>query len=219
MKKIFEGVFQEGKKIYTINAVPGTKVYGEPLLDSGGKEYREWIPTHSKLAAAIINKMREFPIKEGSRILYLGASTGTTVSHLSDIVGKSGIIYAVEFSERSFREFLRVCTKRRNIVPILADARKTSEYYWIEEVDFIYCDIAQPDQTEIALKNSKEFLAPKGYLLLSIKSQSIDVTKNPQHVYKAEMEKIKSVGMEVIQKIDLEPYEDKHALITARSEH
>ncbi len=36
-----------------------------------------------------------------SQVLYLGAASGTSVSHVSDIVGPDGSVYAVEFSHRS----------------------------------------------------------------------------------------------------------------------
>jgi fibrillarin-like rRNA methylase len=37
------------------------------------------------------------------QVLYLGAASGTTVSHVSDVVGPEGMVYAVEFSHRSGR--------------------------------------------------------------------------------------------------------------------
>jgi len=47
-------------------------------------------------------------IRPGSKVLYLGAASGTTVSHVSDIVGKDGIVYAVEFSHRSGRDLVNM---------------------------------------------------------------------------------------------------------------
>jgi fibrillarin-like pre-rRNA processing protein len=166
-------------------------------------------------AAAILNGLKEVPINEKSRILYLGASTGTTVSHCSDIA-KQGIIYALEFSERVFRSLIELSKRRKNIVPILADARKPEDYYWIEEVDVVYCDIAQPDESLIAIRNTDEFLKPGGYVLIAIKSQSIDVTKDPKKIYEEEKGKLKKSGFSVLQLLDLEPYEEKHAMILAK---
>ena len=40
-------------------------------------------------------------IKPAAKVLYLGAASGTSVSHVSDIVGPQGAVYAVEFSHRS----------------------------------------------------------------------------------------------------------------------
>lgn len=50
-------------------------------------EYRAWNPFRSKLAAAILGGIDQIHIKPGVRVLYLGAASGTTVSHVSDIVG------------------------------------------------------------------------------------------------------------------------------------
>ena len=153
MSQIFPWIFKEGKILFTINLVPGTKVYGEKLIKKD-KEYREWDAERSKLCAAILNGLNEMPIKEESKILYLGASTGTTPSHISDIVGKKGIVYSVEFSERVFRNLLQLAEKRSNIAPIFADARKIEDYNLVEEVDVVYCDIADPQECEIAIRNS-----------------------------------------------------------------
>ena len=212
MNEIFSGVFREGKALFTVNKVPGAKVYGEKLVG----EYREWDPTRSKLGAAMLNGLKTMEIKKGSKILYLGASTGTTPSHLSDIIGNEGIIYALEFAERVFRSLIDLSKKRKNIAPIIADARKTSLYYWIEECDVLYCDIAQPNETEIAIANANEFLKKKGILYIAIKSQSIEVTKAPKIIYQEEKVKLEKAGFTVIELIDLEPYEEKHAMIVAR---
>ena len=56
---------------------------------SGAKtEYRVWNPFRSKLAAAILGGVDKIHMKPGAKVLYLGAASGTTVSHVSDIVGK-----------------------------------------------------------------------------------------------------------------------------------
>lgn len=211
MKEIFPSVFRDGSKLYTKALVTGT-VYGEKIVNG----YREWVLERSKLAAAIINGLKYLPLNEGSKILYLGASTGTTVSHVSDIIKMDGIVYAIEFAERVFRNLIDLAKQRKNIAPILADARKPEEYAWVEECDVVYCDIAQPDETEIAIRNANEFLAAAGYLFVAIKSQSIDVTKPPQQVYKEESEKLKKDGFSIVQIINLEPYEHKHAMIVAK---
>ncbi len=213
MKEAFPGVFKEGKRLFTENIKPGKKAYGEKLLPYQGKELREWDPERSKLAAALAKGLKNMPITRGSVVLYLGASTGTTVSHVSDIVGKEGFVYAVEFSERVFRSLLEL--NRMNIGPLLADARRPEDYEWMEDADVLFVDIAQPDQTEIALRNTL-FLKPGGLLMMSIKSQSIDVTKKPEKVYEEEKNKVKSAGFTIAELISLEPYESGHALLVAR---
>ena len=50
-------------------------------------EYRAWNPFRSKLAAAIVGGIEHIHMKPGSKVLYLGAASGTTVSHVSDLVG------------------------------------------------------------------------------------------------------------------------------------
>ena len=52
-------------------------------------------------AAAVIAGVDNIHIKPGAKVLYLGAASGTSVSHVSDIVGPQGAVYAVEFSHRS----------------------------------------------------------------------------------------------------------------------
>ena len=123
MQGKFDGIFLHNGKVYTKNLVPGRKVYGEELLKIDGAEYRSWDPTRSKLSAAIVKGLEKIPITKGSIVLYLGAATGTTSSHISDIVGENGIVYCIEFSERAMRDLIHVCNARGNMVPMLADAR------------------------------------------------------------------------------------------------
>ncbi len=134
-----------------------------------GIEYRLWDPFRSKLAASIMNGLENFPFKNNTKVLYLGASTGTTVSHISDIVGPSGLVFAVEHASRVARDFLdRVATHRSNIMPILQDARKPKEYFSVfGKVDVVYVDIAQPDQTKIAIENCDIFLKKEGLFLIN----------------------------------------------------
>ena len=205
------------KKLATENLVEGNQVYKEKLITKKGIEYRLWEPFRSKLAAAIMNGLEIFPFKNKSTVLYLGVSTGTTISHISDIVGPSGIIFGVEHASRVARDFLdRVATHRKNIIPILQDARKPKEYFSIfGKVDVVYVDIAQPDQTEIAIVNCKIYLKKNGYLFLVIKTRSIDVTKAPKQIIEEEIQKLK-IDFDVLQVIDLHPYDKDHAIVIAR---
>ena len=148
------------KKLATENLVPKNQVYNEKLVKIKGTEYRIWNPFRSKLAATIMNGLRDFPFMQKSSVLYLGVSTGTTISHISDIVGQNGIIFGVEHTSRVARDFLdRVASHRKNIIPIIQDARKPQEYFSVfKKVDVAYVDIAQPDQTDIAIDNCKMYL-------------------------------------------------------------
>ena len=205
------------KKIATENLVPGNQVYKEKLIIQKGTEYRLWDPFRSKLAAAIMNDLEYFPFENKTKVLYLGASTGTTVSHISDIVGPSGVVFAVEHASRVARDFLdRVASFRSNIMPILQDARKPKEYFSVfGKVDVVYVDIAQPDQTKIAIDNCNLFLKKDGYFFLVIKTRSIDVTKSPQKIVEEEKEKLR-VKFDILQSIDLHPYDKDHAMLIAK---
>lgn len=215
MKELFPGVFSQRGMLLTLNARPGQQVYTEKLVRIKNKEYREWVPSKSKLAAAIKKGLKTFPFHEDSPVLYLGSSTGTTPSHLSDIV-TNGTIFCVEFSERVMREFLHVAEQRKNLIPILADARKPQDYAWVGKVDIIYEDVAQPDLVEIGIRNAERFLKEDGFLIIAIKSQSIDVTEKPERTYAQCEEKLRRAGYQIVETVNLEPYEKDHALIVAR---
>jgi fibrillarin-like pre-rRNA processing protein len=214
MKEIFENVFEHEGRILTINAVPGKKVYGENLLTLSGREYRAWNPRRSKLCAAMKNGLEHNPIRKNSVILYLGASTGTTPSHLSDILTHGGI-YAVEISAHSMKTLLQLCEKRKNIIPILADARNPSSYSEVGKVDVIYEDVASPEQAPILLKNSRAFLKKGGYAMIAVKSQSIDVTQKPEETFRKVKEEL-SAGLELVEEVRLEPFEKAHVFLVLR---
>jgi Fibrillarin-like rRNA methylase len=218
MENVFECVYVDGTvRLCTKNLAPGFTVYGERTFKYRDAEFREWNAFRSKLAGAILKGLKESPVKRGSRVLYLGAASGTTPSHISDIVELSGKVYSVEFSPRVVRELILVAQHRPNMFPILADARFPQNYSAIvEDADVIYVDIAQPDQTEIAVYNARFFLRDRGHLLLAIKARSIDVTKDPSEVFKAEAEKLKNEGFEVTQILNLHPYDKDHAMVLAR---
>ena len=205
------------EKLATENLVAGNQVYKEKLVNKKGIEYRVWDPFRSKLAAVIMNGLEIFPFQEKSKVLYLGVSTGTTISHISDIVGPGGIIFGVEHSSRVARDFLdRVASYRKNIIPIMQDARQPQQYFSVfGKVDVVYVDIAQPDQTEIAIANCKMYLKNEGYLFLVIKTRSIDVTKAPRKIIENEKKKLQT-NFELEQVIDLMPYDKDHAIVIAK---
>jgi len=216
-KQTFFWIQVEGeKKLATQNLVPGNQVYNEKLVQHKGSEYRIWNPFRSKLAAAIMNDLKNFPFNQKSDVLYLGVSTGTTISHISDIVNQGGTIFGIEHSSRVARDFLdRVASHRKNIVPIIQDARRPEEFFSVyKKVDIVYVDIAQPDQTNIAIENCRLYLKTGGYLFLVIKTRSIDVVKDPKMVIKDEIKKLETL-FEIKQTIDLHPYDKDHAMVIA----
>ena len=218
-KRPFVWIKVDGEeKLATVNLVPGNQVYNEKLVQYEGVECRIWNPFRSKLAAAIMNGLDDFPFVEKSDVLYLGVSTGTTISHISDIVEQNGTIFGIEHASRVARDFLdRVASHRKNIVPIIHDARKPEEFFSVyKKVDAVYVDIAQPDQTDIAIKNCKLYLKSGGYLFLVIKTRSIDVVKDPKGVIKDEIKKLDTL-FQIKQTIDLYPYDKDHAMVIATS--
>ena len=203
------------KRVTTKNLAPGKTVYGERLLQYEGEEYREWDPYRSKFAAAIRKGLKQIPTEPKMRVLYLGAASGTTSSHVSDLVGEEGIVYCVEFSPRVMRELLRVCESRPNMIPILADARFPEKYrMFIGPVDVIYQDIAQPAQAIILVDNAKLFLTSGGYAVLAIKARSIDSTKEISLIFSEEINILKKSGFEVKENIEsLKPFDKDHCMV------
>ncbi len=203
--------------LLTRNLVPGLRVYNEDLVKVEGFEYRTWDPYRSKLAAAILKGLPEAVIGEGDAVLYLGTSTGTTSSHVSDLVGEGGRLIGVEFAPRVAREFVeKVARPRKNVIPYVADARDPRKYSTMGNVDVVYCDIAQQDQTEIAVANCRSHLRRQGSLLLVVKSRSIDVTREPGEVFQEEKRRIEQAGFRVLRVIELSPYDRDHAIILAK---
>lgn len=203
-------------RLATKNLTPGRRVYGEWLFNYENVEYREWNHIRSKLAASLYKGVKQLAISSGSRVLYLGAGSGTTASHISDIVEQRGRIYAVEFAPRVMRELVTVADYRKNIVPILADARFPERYSLVvPQVDVLYADVAQPEQAGIVVTNARMFLKGGGYLYLAIKARSIDVTREPDEIYVREIKTLEKSGFEILDVVHLDPYDKDHAMVFA----
>ncbi|UCC92103.1 MAG: fibrillarin-like rRNA/tRNA 2'-O-methyltransferase [Candidatus Aenigmatarchaeota archaeon] len=215
MKQAFPGVWRKGKHIFTKNLVSGDKTYSKSLVMWKNSEFREWNPNRSKPAAAIMNGLKFLPVVKKAKILYLGIASGQTATFLSDIIGKEGIIYGVEISERCVRDLNPVAEKRGNIVPIIGDARKPEDYGWIEKVDLIYEDVASDDQTPIMIRNADHFLKPNGFAVIAIKARSIDVVREPKEIYKQELKKLKK-RFKILDKMKLDPYEKDHLFVVMK---
>lgn len=217
--RIYQVTLNDGsRRLATENLTPNRKVYGEKLVERKGKEYRIWDPFRSKLAAAIVKNIKIVPIKPDHKVLYLGAASGTTASHVSDVVGETGHVYCVEFASRSMRELVNnVCSFRNNMSPILEDARLPEKYriFIPGKVDNIYCDIAQPEQAKILADNAELFLKKEGWIVLAVKAQSIDVTEEPSKIYKKEVKVLEKRGFTIQEVVHLEPYDKAHAMIVA----
>ena len=209
-------VFSERRNLYTISRCPGVRVYGERLVNSNGAEYREWNPTRSKLSAFLMCGGKTFPFMKDSKVLYLGAASGTTSSHVSDICD-DGKVFCVEFAPRSFRDLVKTTEKRDNMIPILGDATKPEEYrFVVENVDVVYADVAQKNQADILVDNMETYCARYG--MVSIKARSEDVTADPQKVFDASVGRLKLRGCRVLEVVSLEPYEKAHAMIVVEKQ-
>lgn len=217
-KEIYLATLEDGsQRLATKNFAQGKSVYGERLVKSKGIEYRLWDPFRSKFAAAILKGLETVPIQPNDKVLYLGAASGTTASHVSDVVGEKGHVYCIEFASRSIRELINnVCMFRPNMSPILADARFPERYSaLVEKVDEIYCDIAQPEQSKILADNADLFLKHNGWIMLAVKARSINVTKEPSEIYKQEVNTLKKRNFEIHRVVHLEPFDKDHAMIVA----
>ena len=202
--------------LLTQNLVPGKIVYGEQTYKHNGKEYRTWDPKRSKLGAALLRDVSQIGMKENDYILYLGCSTGTTVSHVSDIVGPSGLVYALDFAPRVLRDMVFVAEDRKNIAPIFADANRPETYaHLISEVDTVFMDIAQKNQAEIFIKNCKLFLKQGGFGLLTVKARSVDVTRNPKDIFREIRAKLEKEFI-IADYRELAPFEMDHAFFVIK---
>jgi fibrillarin-like pre-rRNA processing protein len=220
---VYQVVLEDGsRRLATRNLVPGRNVYGERLVRFEHVEYRVWDTFRSKLAAAIMKGLQTVPIKPDHQVLYLGAASGTTASHVSDIVGEKGHVYCVEFASRSLRDLVdNVCAYRFNMLPLLEDARFPEKYVLFVKgrVNEIYCDIAQPEQAKVLADNADVFLKDSGWVLLAVKAQSIDVTKEPSEVYRSEIGVLKKRGFGIVEVVPLEPYDKAHVMVLAQMQN
>ena len=217
--KIFEVFEEEGKRkksLFTINFTPGKKVYDEKLVNQDNVEYREWNPYKSKLAAAILKGCPNIGIRKGDVVLYLGAASGTTPSHVSDIVGKEGFVFALDFAPRVVRDLVFLCEIRQNMAPLLEDAHLPEKYKdKITKADIVYQDIAQRDQSKIFLKNCKMFLKKDGYCLLAVKARSVDVSKKPKEIFKEVRKEIEK-ELTIVDERKLDPFEKDHMFFVCK---
>ncbi|KAG7881185.1 hypothetical protein KL938_003315 [Ogataea parapolymorpha] len=214
--------------LVTKNLAPGESVYGEkritvdePSKDESAPatkvEYRVWNPFRSKLAAGIMGGLDELFIAPGKKVLYLGAASGTSVSHVADVVGPEGVVYAVEFSHRPGRELIGMAKKRPNVIPIIEDARHPQKYRMlIGMVDVVFADVAQPDQARIIALNSHLFLKDKGGVVISIKANCIDSTVDAETVFAREVQKLREERIKPLEQLTLEPYERDHCIVVGR---
>lgn len=210
---------RRGVDLFTKNLTPGITFFGERTfhknIDGKNIELRNWDYKRSKLGSAIALKVSQLGLKEGAKVLYLGASHGFTPSYVSDMVGNDGFVFCLDFAPRVVRDLYLLCQKRKNMAPIIADANAPETYEdLIPEVDVIFMDIAQREQVKIFLKNFR-FLKKDGFALLALKARSVDVTRKPKHVFKEARAELEKYTMIVDYK-ELDPYEKDHCFFVCK---
>lgn len=206
----------KNSRYFTQSIYPGYRGFSEKIEKIAGKEFREvWIE-RSKLFAAVAKGLSQTGLKEGSNVLYLGASHGYTPSFVSDIVGEKGFVFALDFAPRVVRDLVFVCEERKNMAPLLEDAFHPENYKdHVSKIDVVYQDVAQRNQVEIFLKNCDMFLKKDGFGLLALKARSIDVTKKPEMIFK-EAEKELAKKMTIVDKRKLDPFEKDHMFFVVK---
>lgn len=220
LRRVMDNVYwlaEKRRTLVSMNLVNGQSVYGEKLIDINGRQYREWVPFRSKLAAALYKGFQGVDLHSNSRVLYLGASSGTTVSHVSDIIGHGGQVYAVEISEEMGIHLILLAKTRNNIFPIIADASNIFEYSGlVPKCDFLYQDIAQKDQIGIFIDNANRFLRRGGSGAIAIKSRSIDVSQPSFKVIAAAKSQLEK-RFKILGAVPLFPFQKDHELIFVRN--
>ncbi|WP_135822602.1 fibrillarin-like rRNA/tRNA 2'-O-methyltransferase [Halostella litorea] len=189
-------------------ATRGPPVYGEPT----DGDWRLWDARRSKLGAMLEEGM-DVGLAGGDAVLYLGAASGTTVSHVADFAGPT---YAVEFAARPARDLLDVARARDRLFPLLKDARKPETYAHVVEsgLDAIVQDVATRGQARVASEN-RRFLADDGRLVAAVKARSEDVTGEPADVFDAVVAELEKT-YEILETARLEPFHDDHLAVVAR---
>lgn len=212
---MISNLIRKGTKLFTKNFTPGKTVYGESLFRFDDGEYRGWNPERSKLAAALLKGSKSINLVEGNIVLYLGASSGTTVSHVSDIIGRNGFVFALDFAPRVMRDLVFLSEDRKNIIPLLADASHPEDYKdkVYSPVDFLYQDVAQKNQVQIFVKNIDIFLKKGGIACLALKARSINVAASPQKIFNEVRDELRNwKSITLLEQINLEPFELDHCM-------
>jgi rRNA 2'-O-methyltransferase fibrillarin len=209
--------------LLTRSMLPGESVYGEELINTA---FRVWDPTRSVLAAAILGGINSVHMGPGAKVLYLGAGSGVTASHISDIVDEGGCVYAVEVSPLSGSVLENVADRRPNLIPIIADARNPQAYCsLVGTVDCVFADIAQLDQARIVVLNANLCLKVGGHIVITMKAsihanspanaRTDGWNRTPGYPdYGQEVNHFRTEGFKPVEMITLEPYYEGNAVLT-----
>ncbi|KAH8337495.1 hypothetical protein KR059_012238 [Drosophila kikkawai] len=206
-------------QLLTRNTSSSSDDYGEQriMADFRGKrcEFRSWSPFQSKLAAGIMSGVNDLHLHSGAKVLYLGAGFGHSVTHVSDIVGETGMVYAVEQGIWSGRQLMALASHRPNIVPIIEDA--TMPYKYCRQVpagiDVIFCELPQADQVRSLMLNARHFLAPGGHFVAFLHGPSIDSKVCLMEAIEAESERLMLQQLEPLEMVILDPFKPGYAMV------
>ena len=213
----WDGVYRDGRDLYTVNRTPGSKVYGETLKAADGVEYRAWDPFRSKLAALLLKGPPSDLLGRPKTVLYLGAAHGTTVSHLSDAFPEA-TIFAIEKSPTSFAPLLALARRRPGLVPILADAQLPERYQAdVGPVDLLYQDVAQRNQAGIFVENARACLVPGGRGLLMLKVRSVTQRRPTSVVVQEARRALSADRLTVTYETPLSPFAREHVALAVES--
>lgn len=182
-------------------------------------EYRVWDIFYSKLGALIENGIQNIFMKPGSRVLCLGAGNDSfsTISHISDLVGKDGTVYAVEISEIKGLNIKNMAKKRENLTPIINDAKKPYNYKNLisDLVDCIYVDISSKDLASIISINAGFFLKNKGGFICVINDNNENSNlKSQVSKFDEQIKLLREYNLYVKEFISLESFAKGYAIVS-----
>ncbi|MBL20883.1 MAG: hypothetical protein CMB42_03330 [Euryarchaeota archaeon] len=222
------GIRRDRGSLWTRNAVKGISVHGEKRKKDGRNEWRKWDARRSKVAAMLIRAKSDpsglIP-DPGSLCIYLGASSGSTVSHLHDHVcgagnHHSGKIIAIDISPRMMRDLVVLCDKRPGLVPVLGDARSPNSITPLlsRKADWLFQDLSMADQMRTFIKCTRIMLSKGGLGIISLKAASERWTFKSDEDLFTESERVvrESEHLEFLERIDLKGLEEQHIVIVAR---
>lgn len=189
--------------------------YDEQVIKQDNYYLREWSPFSSKISAAI-KKGFVLPDLKNKDVLYLGSSTGTTVSHLSDLEPK--VIIGVDIASVTMLPFLELAKKRENVFPLLFDAGHLEDCTLLkgQRFDFVFQDIAQKNMVRTFIDAVKLFAKP-GTHAIALKTNSVDSTKTPKQVLDDSLKQFQDAKIKVEKVLDLNPFEKNHYFIVVRT--
>jgi fibrillarin-like pre-rRNA processing protein len=197
-------------------------VYGEAVREEGGGErWRRFDPRRSKTAAALqaggLGPDLE-AVLATPPLLYLGAASGTSLSHLADIVAPEPA-FGVEVAARSFADLLDNLRSWPNVFPVHADARRPEAYApLVGRAGSIVQDVAAPDQVDILTANAAAFLEAGAPALFFLKARSIDSAAEPLEVFEGARSQLAEAGFAVREQRSLEPFDQDHRAFVLRWE-